>query len=152
MELHLRVDLKDDLIEVLDQVSRVRVRDAADMIPGALDELALALHQLLFKAIRKKGSEGRNNPLVWWAAILARSVWEGQKDYISSGRFNMNPLPMDVEIIGRVDAIMHYGKIVVLHEICVLGRAWLADRGPERLKSSGSRMDRRGGWATACPF
>lgn len=46
--------------------------------------------------------------------ILVRSAIAGEKDFISSGWFNNNPMPMDADIRGRLQAMVHYSKVLVL--------------------------------------
>ena len=65
------------------------------------------------KALVKKISTARNNPLVWWVAILVRSTISGEEDFISSGRFNKNPMPIDLDM-GGLGAMVHYSKVFVL--------------------------------------
>lgn len=39
----------------------------------------------------------------------------GEEDYISKGRFNMDPLPMDVDLTRRVEAVIYYSKVLMLN-------------------------------------
>lgn len=89
MGLKLNEDQKDDIMDVTQEIWPI--------VPGGLGSLQGAIEQLVTKAIKKRNSTARNNPSVWWMAILVRSaISEGERDYISRGRFNMNLLPMDL--------------------------------------------------------
>jgi hypothetical protein len=58
----------------------------------------------------------RKNLLLWWTSILVRSVISGDKtkDFISRGIISINILPPDVDIKGRIEAIGHYSKVLIL--------------------------------------
>lgn len=56
--------------------------------------------------------------------ILVRLAIAGEKDFISSGRFNKNPMLMDVDIRGRLQATVHYSKVLVLDYAFLL---WLEE-------------------------
>lgn len=62
----------------------------------------------------KEKSTARGNPIIWWMCVLVRSAVSGEVDYISKGRFNRNPLPMDMDLAARVGAVIHYSKALVL--------------------------------------
>lgn len=83
---------------------------------GGFEYVWAPIQQLLIKALRKAKSTPRNNPLVWWIAVLARSAVSGDndRDFISRGRFHNNPMPMDVDLGERLGAIVHYSKVLVL--------------------------------------
>lgn len=83
------------------------------VVDGVLGGVWSAIQQLLTKALVKKRSIARNNPLIWWMAILVRSASAGEADFISNGRFKMNPMPMDVDIAGRAGAMVQYSKVLV---------------------------------------
>jgi len=115
MGLILNEEQVDDLMDIEQEVWNVNVhpRELATQ-PEVLSEVWGRTQALLTGSILKMRSTARNNPLLWWICILARSAVSGETDFISSGRFNRNPLPMDVDIAGRVQAILHYAKVFVL--------------------------------------
>jgi hypothetical protein len=77
-------------------------------VEGAVMELAAEL-------VTQRNATCRNNPLLWWVGILVQSSLQtGADDYISRGRFNVNILPMDQDIRARLEALLHYSKVLVL--------------------------------------
>lgn len=111
------------------EIKRV-VREVGYIVPGkhrrlgALDGLWTAVETLLMRALKQKKSTARNNPMIWWIGILVRSALSSSslgggtrnEDYISWGRFNMNPMPMDVDLTRRVEAFIHYSKVLALND------------------------------------
>jgi len=71
---------------------------------GGFEYVWAPIQELLMKALRKAKSTPRNNPLVWWIAVLARSAVsdDNDRDFISRGRFHKNPMPMDVDLGERL--------------------------------------------------
>ncbi|PNH36350.1 hypothetical protein BJF96_g621 [Verticillium dahliae] len=125
--LQLDQDQQDDLID-LEQgvsVSMMEQRTLRWNKPSALDGVWAVTEQLLVKAMNRRGSTAQNNPLLWWVAIMTKSALEGGTDFISSGRFNMNPMPMDLDLRGRAEALVHYGKILMLNTAFI---SWNPDR------------------------
>lgn len=113
MGLILNEEQVDDLMDIEQEVWNVDPGELATQ-PEVLSEVWGRTQALLTGSILKTRSTARNNPLLWWICILARSAVSGETDFISSGRFNRNPLPMDVDMAGRVQAILHYAKVFVL--------------------------------------
>lgn len=75
-----------------------------------------AVEELLMELITDPKVTFQTNPLLWWVGILVQSsLSTGRDDYISRGRFNINILPMDVDIRGRLEALLHYCQVFVLH-------------------------------------
>ena len=112
MGLKLDEDQCDDVMDVMQLVATLKVPSQKGGVE--FEEIWASVQPLLTKALLKEKSTARNNPLVWWVAILVRSAISGEDDFISSGRFNRNPIPMDLDIRGRVGAIVHYSKVFVL--------------------------------------
>ncbi|KAK8913388.1 hypothetical protein VCV18_011394 [Metarhizium anisopliae] len=114
-EMGLKLDDNqiDDILDVKEQITYI---DLLGLEPGpdAVSGVWKAVQRLLVKAMEKKESTSRNNPLVWWMYILVRSALSGEMDFISCGKFNRNPIPMDVDIRGRMEAIVHYSKVLAL--------------------------------------
>ncbi|KAH6972647.1 hypothetical protein EDB80DRAFT_758072 [Ilyonectria destructans] len=111
-EMGLELD-EEDMEDVLDVMvaatpGRGWVMDNDD--PGD------ALQGLFAKALTDRSAKVQSNLLLWWTAILIRSAIseEGKEDYISRGKFSMNILPMDVDIRDRIEAIVHYSKVLIL--------------------------------------
>ncbi|KAH6972563.1 hypothetical protein EDB80DRAFT_743808 [Ilyonectria destructans] len=111
-EMGLELD-EEDMEDVLDVMvaatpGRGWVMDNDD--PGD------ALQGLFAKALTDRSAKAQSNLLLWWTAILIRSAIseEGKEDYISRGKFSMNILPMDVDIRDRIEAIVHYSKVLIL--------------------------------------
>lgn len=88
--------------------------------------LAVRSLRAFIRALVKSGSTARNNPLVWWMAILVRSVMAGETDFISHGRFCRNPLPM-----------VYFSKVLTVENAFHSwkggngGRKWFTEIGPE---------------------
>jgi hypothetical protein len=117
MGLELNEDQRDDILDVEQEVWEVDLGEIARRREkGGFEYVWAPIQQLLFKALSKQRSTARNNPLVWWLAVLVRSAVSGERDFISSGRFHKNPMPMDVDLGGRVQAMVHYGKVLVLDD------------------------------------
>lgn len=108
-----------DILDVEQEIWQVDMRAIARRREkGGFEDVWVPIQQLLMKALRKPKSTPRNNPLVWWIAVLVRSALEGQDgpgDFISRGRFHKNPMPMDVDLGERLQAIVHYSKVLVLN-------------------------------------
>jgi len=108
MGLHLNEDLADDILDILQD------EFMSGCEQGKIN-LQFSIHALLTRLITDTAATPHGNPLLWWVAILVRSaISDGPDDYISRGIFNMNILPMDLDIRGRVEAVEHYCKVFVL--------------------------------------
>ncbi|KAH7112764.1 hypothetical protein B0J13DRAFT_461143, partial [Dactylonectria estremocensis] len=117
MGLELSEDQNDDILDVKEEVWKVDLKAVARRREkGGFDNVWVPIQRLLFNALSKPRSTAQNNPLVWWLAVLVRSAISNEKDFISSGRFNKNPMPMDVDIEGRLQAMVHYSKVLVLDD------------------------------------
>lgn len=114
--LRLIEDQKNDILDLIQKVKVADVGAVSRKTPGASDSVWATIETLLLKAIMGPESTARNNPLVWWMAILVKSaISEDGPDYISRGTFNMNPMPMDLDLRERAAAMIHYGKVLTLH-------------------------------------
>lgn len=117
MGLALNEDQRDDILDVEQEVWQVDLAAIARRREkGGFEDVWRPIQNLLFRAVSKPKSTARNNPLVWWLAVLVRSAVSDETDFISRGRFHMNPMPMDVDLEGRVQAVVHYGKVLVLDD------------------------------------
>jgi hypothetical protein len=89
---------------------------ARNLEKGGFEHVWAPIQQLLMEALRKDMSTPQNNPLVWWIAVLVRSAVldDNDRDFISRGQFHKNPMPMDVDLGERLEAIVHYSKVLVL--------------------------------------
>lgn len=127
MGLRLDEDQYDDILDVRQEVLNVDWRGPKRI--EKLDGVWAATGQFLVKGIKRTGSTARNNPLVWWMAVLVRSaISDAGEDYISRGQFLSNPIPMDLDIRGRAEAMIHYGKILALYESF---SSWMSGSGME---------------------
>jgi hypothetical protein len=79
---------------------------------GPVEEAVL---QLVVEFVADRQATCTSNPLLWWVGILVQSSLQaGADDYISRGRFNLNILPMDLDIRARLEGLLHYSKVLVL--------------------------------------
>ncbi|KAH6973282.1 hypothetical protein EDB80DRAFT_743065 [Ilyonectria destructans] len=117
MGLQLKEGQIDDILDIEQEVWSVDLRAIARRREkGGFEDVWAPIQQLLFKALRKPKSTARNNPLVWWLAVLVRSAVSDDRDFISRGRFHKNPVPMDIDLKERLQAIVHYSKVLVLDD------------------------------------
>ena len=117
MGLRLTESQIDDILDIEQEIWQIDTRAIARRREkGGFEDVWVPIRQLLIEALRKPKSTPRNNPLVWWIAVLARSAVSGDSDmdFISRGRFHRNPMPMDVDLRERLEAIVHYSKVLVL--------------------------------------
>ncbi|PCD20083.1 hypothetical protein AU210_016781 [Fusarium oxysporum f. sp. radicis-cucumerinum] len=117
MGLRLTESQIDDILDIEQEIWQIDTRAIARRREkGGFEDVWVPIRQLLIEALRKPKSTPRNNPLVWWIAVLARSAVSGDSDidFISRGRFHKNPMPMDVDLRERLEAIVHYSKVLVL--------------------------------------
>ncbi|OCT54113.1 hypothetical protein CLCR_00201 [Cladophialophora carrionii] len=87
-------------------------------------ELDAAVRVLCVKMITNHAPTASKNPLLWWLTVLVRSAIDPlqEMDYISRGRFLMNILSMDLDLCGRLEAVQHYAKVLVLDKALELWR------------------------------
>ncbi|KAM5526470.1 hypothetical protein FOXYSP1_21130 [Fusarium oxysporum f. sp. phaseoli] len=117
MGLRLTESQIDDILDIEQEIWQIDMRAIARRREkGGFEDVWVPIRQLLMKTLRKAKSTPRNNPLVWWIAVLARSaiLSDSDIDFISRGRFHRNPMPMDVDLRERLEAIVHYSKVLVL--------------------------------------
>lgn len=114
--LQLRKAQLEDIQRIRDAVKRLR--PGTHRRSRGLEQVSSAIQTLLLNGLQQQGATVRNNPLLWWVAILVKSAVlssvSGEADFISCGRFVMNPMPMDLNLEGRVEAIVHYSKVLML--------------------------------------
>ncbi|KAH7199105.1 uncharacterized protein B0J16DRAFT_258969 [Fusarium flagelliforme] len=129
MGMRLTESQIDDILDIEQEVWQVDLRAIARRREkGGFEDVWVPIQQLLMKALKNPKSTPRNNPLVWWVAVLCRSAIsdagdsdediddnDENKDFISRGRFYKNPMPMDVGFKERLEAIVHYSKVLVLN-------------------------------------
>ncbi|KAH7248398.1 hypothetical protein B0J15DRAFT_514441 [Fusarium solani] len=65
-------------------------------------------------------------------------ISDEEEDFISRGRFSMNILPLDVDIKGRIEAIGHYSKVLILDKPF---QGW--QKGRENGQRLDDQLDRR---------
>ncbi|KAH6977803.1 hypothetical protein EDB82DRAFT_546266 [Fusarium venenatum] len=117
MGMRLTESQIDDILDVEQEVWQVDLKAIArNREKGGFEYIWVPIRQLLMKTLRKAQSTPRNNPHVWWIAVLARSAVSSDSDidFISRGRFHRNPMPMDVDLRERLEAIVYYSKVLVL--------------------------------------
>jgi hypothetical protein len=110
MGLHLSEDQHDDLIDVTQAIAMAPIMGRRYGMQGVEHAVANLCRAWLCHRPATKA----NNPLRWWSVVLVQSALRGEDDNISSGRFPNNILPMDVDLDTRIEALHHYGKILVL--------------------------------------
>lgn len=111
MGLHLSEAQVDDILDVM--------QAASPLMSWNQKGLRASIWELLLPALYTPGAAPSDNIVLWWVAILVRSALSGQEekpDYISQGRFNMNILPMDLDLGERLGAIVHYSKVLFFHQ------------------------------------
>ena len=114
MGLTLDESQVDNILDIQVQVNVITPAEAQVKSPDVFYGVWAAVQRLLLEALEKKSSTPRNNPLLWWMTILVRSAAAGEEDFISRGRFLHNPMPIDLDISGRVAAMVHYSKVLAL--------------------------------------
>ncbi|KAF5234225.1 hypothetical protein FAUST_7751, partial [Fusarium austroamericanum] len=130
MGLRLTESQIDDILDIEQEVWLVDLGAIARMREkgGGFENVWVPIQELLMKALKKPKSTPRNNLLVWWIAVLCRSAisddddegmddddGDENNDFISRGQFYKNPMPMDVDFKERLEAIVHYSKVLVLN-------------------------------------
>ncbi|OAL00003.1 hypothetical protein IQ06DRAFT_294373 [Phaeosphaeriaceae sp. SRC1lsM3a] len=150
MGLHLSEDLEEDLDEIV-----IALLHDGYPVPGR-DGLSDATEQEVSRFINNiltdKDATPETNPLLWWTIILVRSSLDmGPDNFISSGRFQSNILPMDLDIQQRIEGIVHFAKVFLLDfaictwepaaasqqlevrsELNVVDNTWIGEYGGER--------------------
>ncbi|KAF2008806.1 hypothetical protein BU24DRAFT_91784 [Aaosphaeria arxii CBS 175.79] len=115
MGLTLSEELTDDLLDI----SQALMFDGYPK-PGAEDGDSVtgeALRVFITNVITALDSHSvspRTNPLLWWMTVLVHSSLSTHTDFISRGHFTWNILPMDLDIAGRIDAVVHYTQVMLL--------------------------------------
>ncbi|KAJ0158934.1 hypothetical protein CTA2_10605 [Colletotrichum tanaceti] len=101
-------------------------QDLIDVIQDVWTSSALGDPELLFDttanfligSIMDKKATARTNAILWWTAVLVRSALSGDDegdDFISRGVFAANILLIDVPIRDRVESMLHYSRVFILH-------------------------------------
>lgn len=122
MGMRLTESQVDDILDVEQEIWQVDLRAIARRRgKGGFENVWAPIQQLLMEALRKPESTPRNNPILWWVAVLTRSAVsedddDSDGDFISQGRFHRNPMPMDIDLAGRLQAMVHYSKVLVLDD------------------------------------
>jgi hypothetical protein len=114
MGLHLSEDWADNILDVRE----ADVYDIAFERRENEDKITLfdeRVKALACEMVTDPHPSFSKNPLMWWTGVLVRSaVTSDVEDYISRGAFTHNILPMDLTLRGRLAAIDHYSRVVVL--------------------------------------
>ncbi|EXJ57158.1 hypothetical protein A1O7_07503 [Cladophialophora yegresii CBS 114405] len=127
---HGNQDMLDEMGLVLAEHTEDEVIDILAAIDtGIQSELDAAVRVLCVNMITDHAPTASKNPLFWWLTVLVRSAIEPlqEMDYISRGRFLMNILSMDLDLCGRLEAIQHYAKVLVLDKALDLWRPYSDD-------------------------
>lgn len=112
MGLDVSEELGDSILDVMEAEVFFGRPVATNELDGPLQS---AVQCLLTEMVTDSKATFQSNPLMWWTVILVQSaLLEGPDDYISRGRFNMNLLPMDLDIRERLEGLAHYSKVLVL--------------------------------------
>lgn len=113
MGLVLSEDLEDDLLDIQNALIFDKFPMAEENIEqGQTEE---EIYSLILKLLTDTNATPTTNPLLWWIAILVRSsIEQGSDDYISRGHFGRNILPMDLDIQGRLEGVLHFAKVFLL--------------------------------------
>jgi hypothetical protein len=124
MGLELDEELEEDIVDISLAVA------PESNIFGDVEDPTDAIQGFLTKLITDEFATAQKNPLLWWTSILVRSAISGDetKDFISRGTISMNMLPPDVDIKGRIDAIGHYSKVLILDKAFMGWRTGRPDR------------------------
>lgn len=110
------LDLSEDLCHSLLDIEQALAFEGwpikAEKSMGLIED---ALGSFFIELLTDTNATATTNPLSWWVAVLVRSALsQGPDDYISRGRFNSNLMPMDLDVRTRLEALLHYSKILVL--------------------------------------
>ncbi|KAL2888514.1 hypothetical protein HOO65_030015 [Ceratocystis lukuohia] len=117
-EMGLKLDESqiDDVLDVRQEAAMIYTKlTGIKRKPEVLLGLNDKVQAFIANALAKRASTARNNPLLWWIAVLARSAVGGERDFISQGRLDKNPLPMDIDFRGRIRALVHIHKLIICH-------------------------------------
>ncbi|KAL5611145.1 hypothetical protein FOBRF1_007401 [Fusarium oxysporum] len=127
--------LEDMGLELDEELEEVIVDISLAVAPGSHffaddDDPKDAIQGFLTKLITDESVTARKNPLLWWTSILVRSAISGNetKYFISRGTISMNMLPPDLDIKGRIEAIGHYSKVLILDKAFMGWRTGRPDR------------------------
>ncbi|OBR02166.1 hypothetical protein CH63R_14467 [Colletotrichum higginsianum IMI 349063] len=112
MGLSLDQARTNDLLNLIQEVATA----SASGNPNPLFAPTLAF---LLGSIADKEATARTNAILWWTAVLVRSALasddEGD-DFISRGAFAANIVPIDTPLHDRVESMLHYSRVFVLHQ------------------------------------
>jgi hypothetical protein len=104
--------LENTLIDIQEALLYENYPIVTDDSPGLIED---KLHTLFLKLLVDPCPSPESNPLQWWLNILIRSALaDGPDDYISRGRFSSNILAMDLDIRDRIEALLHFSKVLLL--------------------------------------
>lgn len=109
------------LDEIYDSVSTKFKHDKILLLlgPDPLNPLRQMRTRELFLSwiLSKPGAPVGTNGLLWWAAVLVRSALsaqDGRGDEYRNEIPGSIVIPMDLDILGRVEALRYYAKVLVL--------------------------------------
>jgi hypothetical protein len=112
MGLFVSEELGDSILDIMEAELTFGCPVMTDAPIGPLET---AVQDLFTEMITDSKATFPSSPLLWWIGVLVKSALsQGPDDYISRGRFNMNILPMDLDIRGRLEGLAHYSKVLVL--------------------------------------
>lgn len=79
---------------------------------GKSDAIEQEISCFIKDLLTEQRATSEGNPLLWWTIILVRPSLEmGSDNFISTGRFQSNTLPIDLDIQQRVDRIVHFARV-----------------------------------------
>jgi hypothetical protein len=113
MGLFLSEDVVDDILDmaVAESLNSVEFRSSQ----GSIVALEEAIGDILARQVTDPMATARTNALLWWVCVLVQSsLSTSGNDYISQGRFDLNIFTMDMDIRERLEALLHYSKLLVL--------------------------------------
>lgn len=114
MGLELSEDMLDSIMSVGEADAwHGRIFQSVDRDLGPVEG---AIEELVTELTTDPKATYRTNPLLWWIGILVQSSLQTDgDDYISRGQFDLNILTMDMDIKERLEALLHYSKVLVLN-------------------------------------
>jgi hypothetical protein len=107
MGLDAGEETADGLLDIIEtQISGLP--EGRKMMGGCIDALCR-------KWIQDPHPNSATNPLLWWLSVLTQSAHDTstEHNFISSGRFATNIMPVDVDLMTHIEAIQHLGKVFV---------------------------------------
>jgi len=113
MGLEISEEISESILDVSEaETFYGAIGQSPDRMSGPVEQAVL---RLALEFVTDCHATCTSNPLLWWVGILVKSSLQiGADDYISRGRFNINILPMDLDIRGRLEGLLHYSKVLVL--------------------------------------